>query len=420
MRIVSRVSAIGRTATHAMRLNRSWFSPHSGVPLALALIALAGAALGAIAAGLDGEGFDAPSFWRVPLASQGKPPKEWTALEQSLAPEDCGQCHAEQLQQWRTSRHALAFSPGLVGQLLTFDAADTAECMRCHAPLAEQRAAFEAARTLGVAHKPEKQGLAAAGNSCGGCHVRQHRRFGPPQRGTGAVGASELPTPHGGVFRTSFFESSEFCSGCHQFPSEQAINGKPLENTYAEWKASAQAAAGVSCQTCHMPDRGHLSRGIHDPATVASGLTPRILADQSGVRFEITNSGVGHAFPTYVTPKVVMRAVALDAEGKPRPDTLVSHVIARRVSYDGARWSEASDTRLLPGQTASLELPWNGSLRIRAWLDVFPDDYYENAVYRELMETLPRGSEALHLIALAKSQAAASRFRLFETELPHP
>jgi hypothetical protein len=309
---------------------------------------------------------------------------------------------------------------GLVGQLLTFDAADTAECMRCHAPLAEQRAAFEAARTLGVAHVPERQGLAASGNGCGGCHLRRHRRLGPPQRGTGIAGTSGLSAPHGGVFRSAFFESSEFCSGCHQFPSELAINGKPLENTYAEWKASPQAAAGATCQSCHMADRRHLWRGIHDPATVASGLTPHIVADQVGVRFEITNSGVGHAFPTYVTPKVVMHAVAIDADGRPRLDTLVSHVIARHVSYDGARWSEESDTRLLPGQTASLELPWKGSMRIRAWLEVFPDDYYENAVYRELMETLPRGSEALHLIAQAKTDAAASQFRLFETELSRP
>jgi hypothetical protein len=403
-----------------MRSNRSRASRRNSLPFVLAVIALAAAALAAVGAGTQGERFDAASFWRAPLASQGKPPTDWSALEQSLSPEDCGQCHADQWQQWRTSRHALAFSPGLVGQLLTFDSADTAECMRCHAPLAEQGAAFEAARTLGVAHVAEKQGLAAAGNGCGGCHLRQHRRFGPPQRDTGITGPSEPAAPHGGVLRTAFFESSEFCSGCHQFPSELAVNGKPLENTYAEWKASPQATAGTTCQSCHMPERRHLWRGIHDPATIAAGLTPRIAADQAGVRFEITNSGIGHAFPTYVTPKVVLNAVALDADGKPRPDTLVSHVIARRVSYDGERWREESDTRLLPGQTASIAMPWNGSVRARVWLEVFPDDYYENAVYRELVETLPRGSEALRLIARAKTEAAASRFRLFETELSRP
>jgi hypothetical protein len=392
----------------------SRFSGSSAIGLAAFVVSMVVAAF--IARTSDND-FDGSRLWHAPLASQGKPPMDWSVLEQSLAPEDCGQCHADQFQQWRTSRHAQAFSPGLVGQLLTFDAADTAECMRCHAPLAEQRAAFEAARAVGVAHVPEKQGLAAAGNSCSGCHLRHYRRLGPPQRGTGVTGQSKLATPHGGVLRTAFFESSEFCSGCHQFPPELAVNGKPLENTYAEWKASPQAGQGSTCQTCHMPNRQHLWRGIHDPAMVAAGLTPRITNNEVGVRFEIANTGVGHAFPTYVTPRIVMHAVALNADGRPQPDTLLSHVIARRVSYDGDRWTEASDTRLLPGQTASIEIPWNGSARIRAWLEVFPDDYYETQVYRDLMKSLPQGSDALQLITRAKIEASESRFQLFETEL---
>jgi hypothetical protein len=52
-------------------------------------------------------------------------------LEQSLKPEDCGQCHSDQFEQWRTSLHARAFSPGLVGQLLSLDAASKAA--RCSA-----------------------------------------------------------------------------------------------------------------------------------------------------------------------------------------------------------------------------------------------------------------------------------------------
>jgi hypothetical protein len=388
------------------------------------IVALSALAIGAMAFAAGGlrtssDAFDASGYWRAPLAPQGEPPPSWTALERSLAPEDCGQCHADQLEQWRMSRHAMAFSPGLFGQLLTFDASDTAECLQCHAPLAEQRAAFEAARALGVAHLPEKQGLAAAGNSCGGCHLRRHRRFGPPQRGTGATGPSELPAPHGGAFRTAFFESSEFCRGCHQFDAALAVNGKPLENTYVEWKASPQAAQGLACQTCHMPDRRHLWRGIHDPAMVAAGLTPRVTTNADGVRFEIANTGVGHAFPTYVTPMVVMYGVVLDAAGMPRPELLQSHVIARRVRYEGGQWIEISDTRLLPGQAASLNVRWNRNDRIRVWLEVIPDHHYEIEVYGDLLETLPHASEAARSIVQAKA-AAASRFRLFESELRRP
>ena len=115
-----------------------------------------------------------------------------------------------------------------------------------------------------------------------------------------------------------------------------------------------------------------------------------------------------------------MNAVALDAEGKPRPETLRSHLIARRVSYENEQWVEISDTRLLPEQTAAIEMSWTGSARARVWLEVDPDDYYETQVYRELLQTLPHGGEAARLIAQAKSDAAKSRFRLFETELRRP
>ena len=394
------------------------------LPFVLALIFLIPNA-SAHAAALDDQdewpGASLPSgYWNQPSAAPGEAPQEWTELERSLAPEACGQCHAEKYEEWRSSVHAQAFSPGLVGQLLTYSAVQTANCMRCHAPLAEQREAFEAARAEGEAHLPAAQGLAAAGNSCAGCHVRGHRRYGPPQRDTGAIGQSETTASHAGVIRTPDFEKSEFCSACHQFPQSYAINGKPLENTYVEWQASPQAKYGISCQACHMPDRKHLWRGIHDPDMVASGLTARFHASAEGARFDLTNSAVGHAFPTYVTPKVEMHAVALDAAGLPRPETAVSYVIQRIVGFTGGRWVEHADSRLFPGETASLDLPWQGSDHIRMWLEVHPDDYYDHQVYNQLLQQLPAEGASARLIAEADSQASASRYRLFDIQLKRP
>jgi hypothetical protein len=161
-------------------------------------------------------------------------------------------------------------------------------------------------------------------------------------------------------------------------------------------------------------------RGIHDPEMVAAGLTARTSVDQVGARFEITNTGVGHAFPTYAVPNIVMHAVALDGDGRPRSDTLRSYVIARWVRYDANKWIEVSDTRLMPEQSAAIEIAWSGSDRVRVWLEVTPDHYYETEVYRGLLETLSRGSEAAQLIAQARNKASASRFNLFETELHRP
>lgn len=379
--------------------------------------------LGTVKTALWADGNDDPdmpsAYWRLPLVPQGEPPATWSDLEKSLVPQHCGMCHPAQYEQWRGSLHAQAFSLGLVGQLLNYDAADTAACMQCHAPLAEQRDAFEAARAQGQAHLTEAQGLAAAGNSCAGCHLRNRRRFGPPQRDTGATGQSQT-TVHGGVLRTAYFESSAFCGTCHQFPQEQAINGKPLENTYVEWQGSPQAAQGITCQNCHMPDRQHLWRGIHDPEMVKTGLTARFTTDDQGARFELTNTGVGHAFPTYVTPKAVMHAVALDEAGRPQPQTLVSHVIQRRVGHDGQQWIEHADTRLLPERTARLFLAWPDSGRVRMWLEIHPDDFYDHQVYGPLKARLAADTPAAKLITRAADNAADNQYRLFETDLRRP
>ncbi|TAN76305.1 MAG: hypothetical protein EPN20_02100 [Magnetospirillum sp.] len=365
-------------------------------------------------------GSKADDYWSRPLKAQGKAPAGWSELETSLAPQSCGACHPDKLAEWSGSLHAKALSPGLVGQLLTLSAEDTQDCLNCHAPLAEQAAAFEAARKKGKAHLPQAQGLAAAGNSCGGCHLRGHQRFGPPQRGTGALGPITGDLPHGGFTGSTHFQSPEFCGACHQFPADQAINGKPLENTVAEWRASPQAAQGQTCQSCHMPDRKHLWRGIHDPATTAAGLTPKVSADGAKARFEVTSTGVGHAFPTYVTPKVVLHAVLLDGAGKPRPGSEVTTVIERRVEFDGTDWRELSDTRLLPGQSAAVEIAWKDARRARVWLEVRPDEFYHAVTYAQLRRDLPKGGAAARLIAEADSRTRDTIYSLFVTEIERP
>jgi hypothetical protein len=150
---------------------------------------------------------------------------------------------------------------------------------------------------------------------------------------------------------------------------------------------------------------------------VATGITPRVIANAEKVRFEITNTGVAHAFPTYAVPKVVLTAVLLDGDGSPRPETLRSRVIARQVNYDGKTWAEASDTRLLPGQSAGIEVPWNGSDRARVWLDVLPEDFYTTQLFPALMQILPPDGEAIKLVMQADIASRLTNFRLYDTEV---
>ena len=75
---------------------------------------------------------------------------------------------------------------------------------------------------------------------------------------------------------------------------------------------------------------------------------------------------------------------------------------------------------MLPSQTAAIELPWNGADRIRVWLEVIPDHYYATQVFPALLQEAPLDRPASALIAEAAVIAAASPYRLFETELRRP
>jgi hypothetical protein len=357
------------------------------------------------------------SYWQFPLSPQGAARATWPSVERSLRPADCGSCHFEQYNDWRSSLHAHAFSPGLVGQLLTFDDGGQIEaCMNCHAPLAEQKQQF-LAQLKGDKRDDPSFVPASAGNSCATCHVREHRRYGPLDS---SAQAGILPTAHGGAVRSAAFGRSEFCAVCHQFPAEAAINGKPLENTLAEWQASRFAVEGRTCQGCHMPGKRHLFRGIHDPEMVASGLSSKVSTSSDGARFSLTSDQIGHAFPTYTTPRVIMRAVAIDQSGQELPGTAAEHVIERAVRLGENGWIELSDTRLLPGETASLDFPWGDHSRVRFWLDIYPDDYYRREVYPDLERELDPNSPAAALVKAALAKTETSQFRLFETVAMRP
>ena len=67
-----------------------------------------------------------------------------------------------------------------------------------------------------------------------------------------------------------------------------------------------------------------------------------------------------------------MHAVAIDAAGAPRSETMRSTVIAPDVRYEDDHWIELSDTRLFTGQTVAIGLRWNASDRIQTWHEIIP------------------------------------------------
>lgn len=364
------------------------------------------------------------SHWGSPVATTTEAPHDWPALEKNLKPEACAQCHSEQFSDWKKSLHAQAYSPGLIGQFPGMGHMEGNNCLNCHAPLAEQKYSSNSdmlnslrdklKEPVGFSESGELNEkslpLRHAGVTCAACHVRGWERFGPPQRGTGAVGKVAGPS-HGGFTATKDFEKSNFCASCHQFPQSYAINGKPLENTVKEWEESRFSGEGVQCQGCHMPDRKHQFKGIHDKAMTLKGLNISLDRTTAGASLTIESTWIGHAFPTYVTPKVVVRAEALDSDN--RVLRKWQWEIIREVYYDQG-WKERRDTRLMPGKSRSFAVsePPEGSLRVQFIVEVIPDYFYKGVYQGLLNDSLETDAETL--IRRAVRQTDANDYRLFE------
>ncbi len=356
----------------------------------------------------------------IPL--QGAPPKDYSRLESSLSASDCGTCHTRQYADWKTTRHSRAMGPGVVGQTLDMREAEpeTARmCWRCHSPLTEQQPLIQQpgggtwkANPLFDA-KLQHQGL-----NCAACHVRKHQRFGPPPRKKSHIQSSV----HGGFSEQSAYTRSAFCKHCHQFPADgYALNGKPMENTYNEWLASDYARDDVQCQDCHMPDRRHLWRGIHDPEMVKKALTisvssPQLPGSQDALRIgdtlavtiRMTNSGAGHYFPTYVTPKVFVRAQLLDALGEVVIGSVREAIIGRETTPDLSQ--EVFDTRIAPGDFVDIGYAYplsHAGQQLQVQVRVEPDHFYER-LYRGLLQSnSPQKGRAAIEQALADAQQSA-------------
>ena len=309
--------------------------------------------------------------------------------------------------------------PGMTGQFADFfNEAGEQQCQNCHAPLAEQSPLVKDSAGETVQNPAYSDSLRYRGLVCAACHVRGNMRYGPPRQADGSLTPSPEGAPHGGVTRTTYFEDSRFCAGCHQFrEGMNAPNGKLLENTYNEWAESRYAQDGIMCQSCHMPDRQHLWRGIHDSTMTANGVTIEFARAGADLNLTVTNTGTGHLFPTYATPDVIVRIELLDENRQPLGGAGTEMSIARKIQSQSGRFVELSDTRLAPDSSATLTLEVTGSrvAYARGTVVVHPDAFYHN-MFTGLLSGR-RGSESRRLLTQAVERAANSHFTIFDTTL---
>ena len=367
--------------------------------------------------------------WPEALPAQGDPPPGFSALEASLGPQACGQCHATQYADWQSSLHSRTMGPGLGWQLHVMGQQSANACLRCHAPLAEQKSlvALEqrwanAPGTPPPAYVPtdlHRQGLV-----CAACHVRRHVRFGPPPR-TGVARGASTPQPHAGFQVEDGFQDSRFCAVCHQFAGDGArLNGKLIENTYEEWRASAAAAAGKTCQSCHMPERRHLWRGIHDADMVRQALRIELHVEPDAAgglhaRAELSNVGAGHHLPTYLIARIVATLELLDPAGRVDSE-LARHVIGRQANLQLTQ--EIADTRLPAGERVSfgsrLARPTGAGWSVQLRIVVDPGWHY-GQLFRSVLERPVQPPEpAATLLREALSRIEAGRFELHRQREP--
>lgn len=374
-------------------------------------------------------------YWRRPIPLQGTPPVSFSEREASLGPEACGSCHEKQHADWKESLHSKAMGPGPWGQIIDLarnSPEDGILCMTCHAPLSEQMAVVAKASTGGeqtyVENPSFDSRLQLQGITCAACHVRQHQRFGPP-KAEGPAATSYPPglPNHGGVRRTLNFEKAEFCKGCHQFDPENTVlvNGKPLQDTYREWKNSIWGQGGAACQDCHMPGRRHLWKGIHDAEWVRGGV--RVEAhmqrpdskhdDALALEIEVVNAAVGHKFPTYITPKIFVRAALLDRAGKVLSGTEQEKIIGWDARFEGGQWKESFDTRISPGEKFQHSFRWTTNrraIKAKAWVEVQPDHFYHVHFYPAYLKGDDLSPEGRKLIKKALEESGRSSYVLFE------
>lgn len=334
-------------------------------------------------------------FGSIAIPPQGPPPSALAPAQASLEADRCARCHASQMREWIPSRHHGSMSPAVRALTALAEPAERATCARCHAPLAEQADPRASLRNEGI--------------TCAACHIRTWTRVGPV-----AVSASLLPIASYPKQGLAMFERADVCAACHQLPPREAVNAKPLQNTYKEWLDGPYMKRGVQCQHCHMPDRAHAMPGIHDRTFVraALGIVARATrhGDQVDVVAELHNAGAGHYLPTSATPMLEVTIELVDAHGNVIPGGRIATRLGRDVYRDpSGTWHERSDTRIAPGGTASVVRAWSGgrtagAARVRVSVVVMPDAFYERDLVERRAQVHDRAIQTLldDAIAIAR------------------
>lgn len=323
-----------------------------------------------------------PLFGKI-ISKQDTTLTQLTPAQQSLSAKQCARCHAKQYREWKSSLHALASSPGYLAQFDETSKPSSVEaCSVCHAPLTEQQTYRRSKNaTPYERNSTYDESLHHQGVTCSACHIRQGKRLGPPNTATSLLKQHGYPKQE-----RSIYERSDFCLPCHQLSPNNALNNKPLLNTYIEWLQGPYMPRGIQCQHCHMSNREHQWLGIHDKETLLQGITLNtslsIQNNELVAQATLANTGAAHYLPTTPTPALWMSLELLNSDKDPIDDTYHEQRIGRHIKFNHGKWTEIEDTRIPPGQSIHLIRRWKSdsvedTSYAKIQIRVAPDDYYE-------------------------------------------
>lgn len=207
-------------------------------------------------------------------------------MEAYPSADTCGQCHVSIKEHWQYSMHSISGTDEWylkVKELFVFEKGANAVqfCAGCHAPVSLMTG------EVGLYNRESKG--AQSGVTCVFCHTVHEVNGGNAQYvsdpgrirtygGVSYLNETNIPVTahlvmanpglHKEDMMRPFYRTSEFCQSCH----ELEINGIKTQSTYTEWKNSAYASEGITCQACHFtpgagvnPEEGKLVE--HYPKT---------------------------------------------------------------------------------------------------------------------------------------------------------
>ncbi|MDD9859679.1 MAG: multiheme c-type cytochrome [Nitrospira sp.] len=236
----------------------------------------------------------------------------------SLKAEECGTCHREIYEEWKTSVHADAYNDPFFQAYWEKDD-HVWVCLNCHTPLANQQPTLIRAipgqrveKAIQVANPRYDESYQREGVTCAACHVRDGVILGPFDDS-----AAPHPVKYDPAFRTT-----ALCYRCHSVESGpfQFYRAGPC-GTFGEYEGEFfMREQGFTCQHCHMPEisrpvatggpirhgRQHVWRGGHDPEMIKRAVAVQVKTDPPTpvpgdtmtMTLTLINAGAGHKIPT--------------------------------------------------------------------------------------------------------------------------